>query len=172
MQGYPASLLRYQKGLSLGKLVIFRYLDDSSCDNPASLPKLSTLANLPLIILKTKSVAPFKKNYSPFYLIYVVFFALSLFKCHCYIFNFRFDPHINISKRRVNFRVTLKSELVVETLCSVFGSIFVLVKCQKVFAALQNLFLSSFQFSQMVILMIVSQNSQTNRGGCSYQKSR
>jgi len=63
--------------------------------------------------------------------------------------------------------VTLKSELVVETLCSVFGSVFVLVKCQKVFAALQNLFLSSFQFSQMVILMIVSQNFQTNRGGVS-----
>jgi len=37
----------------------------------------------------------------------------------------------------------------------------------KSFAALQNLFLSSFQFSQMVILMIVSQNFQTNRGGVS-----
>ncbi len=42
MQGYPASLLRYQEGPSLGRLVILRYLDDSSCDNPASPPKFST----------------------------------------------------------------------------------------------------------------------------------
>ena len=127
--------------------------------------KMFHLASLLSITLKAKSVTPFKKNYYPFCLIYVVLFTLSLFKCHCFIFNFRFDPNMNISKRSVNFQKTLKSELDVETLCSFFGSFFVLVKCQKVLLLFKISFLSSFQNSQMAILMIFHKVFKQTGGG-------
>ena len=73
--------------------------------------------------------------------------------CHYFIFNSQFDFNMNISKRRVNFQETLKSELVVKTLCS-----FLVHTCQmsKSFVALQKILSCPvFNFSQMVILMIV-----------------
>ena len=121
------------------------------------------LANLLSVILKVKSVALFKKNYSPFCLIYVVFFTLSLFKCHYFIFNFQFDSNMNISKRRVNFQEKLKSELVVKTLCS-----FLVHTCQmsKSFVALQkSLSCPVFKFIPNGHFNDRSQNFQTNRGG-------
>ena len=106
--------------------------------------KMFHLASLLLIIFKAKSVAPFKKNYFPFFLIYVVFITLSLFKCHCFIFNFRFYPNMHISKRGVIFRETLKSELVVENPLLSFWFNFRTCQMSKSFAASSKSLLVQF----------------------------
>jgi len=91
--------------------------------------------------------------------------------CHYFIFNSQFDFNMNISKRRVNFQETLKSELVVKTLCS-----FLVHTCQmsKSFVALQkSLSCPVFKFIPNGHFNDRSQNFQTNRGGgCFYHESK